>query len=174
MKAAFGLPIVLVLLLALALRLPGVFYGLPLTSLVGDEPSMILGALKMLELHTLVPALHSQEFATLLYYPPYLSYLFLPFFAAILGVEYFLWGGSHALFASYALSDLSPFFIAARLCVAASSLASVWLVYRVAQALWRSERAALASAFLFATSLLDVGLSAVVRHWVPAAVFFLL
>lgn len=167
-------PLWAILLLTLALRLPGIFYGLPLTSSVTDEPSLILGALQMLQLHTLIPAMHPTEFASVLYYPPYLSYIFLIPFAGIAGAEYIVWHGGHALFAAHVLSDLSPFFIAARLVSVAFALASVWLLYRTAESLLRSRRAAFVAAFLFATSLLDVGLSMVARHWVPATFFFIL
>lgn len=167
-------PLWTIALLALALRLPGVLYGLPLTSSVTDEPSLILGALQMLHLHTIVPAMYPAQFNNILYYPPYLSYVFLVPFAGIIGVHYLLWGGTSALFATYAFSDLSPFFIAARLISIAFSIASTWFLYHAAEALLRSRRAALVAAFLFATSLLNVGLSMVARHWVPATFFFIL
>ena len=49
--------LVAILLLALGVRLIGIDYGLPL-ALVHDEPPFIFGALKMLELKTLIPALN--------------------------------------------------------------------------------------------------------------------
>ncbi len=70
--------------LAFLLRVAGISYGLPLT-LIADEPPFILGALQMLQSHTLVPSLHPELFKNILYYPPYLSYLYVLPFAAIAG-----------------------------------------------------------------------------------------
>ncbi|HVV39387.1 MAG TPA: glycosyltransferase family 39 protein [Candidatus Paceibacterota bacterium] len=162
-----------IILLAFGLRIVGIFYALPLTSSISDEPSLILGALQMIQLKTVIPALNPAPFAGILYYPPYLSYIFLTPFIGILGFEYLSWHGGSALFSAHLLSDLSLFFIAARLISIAFTLASVWLLYRIAQSLF-SRRAALVTAFLFATSLLDIGLSMVARHWVPATFFFVL
>ena len=65
-----------ILLLALVLRLWGITYGFPLF-LVNDETPHVYGALKMIELKTLIPAFHQEEFSKVLYYPPLLSYFFL-------------------------------------------------------------------------------------------------
>ncbi|MBI2406557.1 MAG: hypothetical protein HYV25_03170, partial [Candidatus Harrisonbacteria bacterium] len=52
--------ILLIFILAVAffVRIAGISYGLPMW-LVSDEPPFIFGALKMMELRTLVPALHT-------------------------------------------------------------------------------------------------------------------
>ena len=72
-----------ILALAALLRIAGIGHGLPLF-VVDDEPPFVLAALKMLELKTLLPAAHT-EFQDFLYYPPYLAYLLLPFFAFVSG-----------------------------------------------------------------------------------------
>ena len=95
-----------ILALAFLIRIAGVSYGLPLW-LVDDEPPFVLAALKMLELKTLLPALHFADFKTVLYYPPYLAYLYLPFFAALAAVKFLFYKGAANLFAAYLLSDLS-------------------------------------------------------------------
>jgi len=165
--------LLLVLALAFFLRVVGIGYGLPLL-VVGDEPPFILAALKMLQLHTLIPALHHGDFQSILYYPPYLSYLLLIPFALIIGVTYLLFHGSAALLQAHLVSDLSPFFLAARLISVALGTLSVYLAYRVAEALFKSRIAALATAFLLATSLLHIGLSMVGRNWIFASTVFLL
>src|SRR3989344_8445721 len=165
--------LLLVLALAFFLRVVGIGYGLPLL-VVGDEPPFILAALKMLQLHTLIPALHHGDFQSILYYPPYLSYLLLIPFALIIGVTYLLFHGSAALLQAHLVSDLSPFFLAARLISVALGTLSVYLAHRVAEALFKSRIAALATAFLLATSLLHIGLSMVGRNWIFASTIFLL
>ncbi len=162
--------LICILLIAVILRLPGLTYGLPLM-LIADEPSVILGALKMLELHTLLPAHHLADFAAVLYYPPYLSYLYLLPFALIIGFKYLLWHGASALFIPQLVADLSAFFIAARALNILIGGASLILTYATAQSLFRSRRAALVSTFLLATSLAHIALSMTSRHW--SAVTFL-
>ena len=122
---------------AAVLRLAGLTFGLPLT-LVADEPSAIFGALKMLELKTVVPALHSAEFASVLYYPPYLSYLFLLPFAVVGGLGFLLSGQSLEVFTNLLIVDSSIFFILARLLSITASVVSIVLIYQVARRLWRA------------------------------------
>ncbi|MBI4093736.1 glycosyltransferase family 39 protein [Candidatus Kaiserbacteria bacterium] len=166
-----GSPLGIVLLGAFLLRVAGVGYGLPLT-VVSDETPFTFAALKMLQLKTLIPALHTEAFQSILPYPPYLSYLLLLPFAAILGIQYLLWQGSAELFQAHLVSDLSAFFITARLFNVALGALSVFLVYRIAQTLFRSRVAALAAAFLLGTSVLHIALSMVGRNWIPVSFVF--
>ncbi len=163
----------IILTLAFLLRIVGIGYGLPLM-VVGDEPPFVLAALKMIELHTVIPALHEEAFRSVLYYPPYISYLYLPFFVIAIGFKWLLWQGSSALFSSYLLSDLSIFFEIGRVIMVLCGVASVYLVYQTALSLYRSRLAALVAAFLLATSGLHVALSMVGRHWLPVSFLFAL
>jgi len=162
-----------ILLLAFFLRAVGVGYGLPL-SVVYDEAPYTLGALLMIKLHTILPSLHAADFQTVLYYPPYISYVLLAPFVAILGLQYLLWSGDPALFQYHILQDLSPFFIAARLLNVLLGTLSVFLVYRITESLFRSRVAAAAAAFLLATSVLHIALSMVGRQWVPVGTVLLI
>ena len=161
------------LLLAFLLRVGGVGYGLPLT-VVNDEYPFTYAALQMLQLHTVVPAFHPDAFASILPYPPYLSYLLLAPFALITGVKLLLFQGASALFPAYLISDLSAFFITARLLSVGLGVLSVYLIYRVSESLFRSRIAAAAAGFLLATSLLHEALSMVGRNWMPVSFIFLL
>lgn len=169
------LPILLsiILVVAAALRLTGLTYGLPLW-LIDDEPPFILAALKMLELRTLIPALTPEAFNGILYYPPYLSYIYLLPFTAIVGVQYLLWSGPATLFTAFLSSDLSTFFVASRFINVVFGTVSVYLVYKIGSSLFSSKTAGLAGAFLVATSLLHTSLSMVGRHWLPFSLVFLL
>lgn len=160
-------------LFAFLLRLPGISYGLPL-QLVADEPPFVLGALEMLEHKTVVPALNPEVFRGILYYPPYLSYLLLLPFAVIVGVAFALFQGPPELFTAQLLSDLSPFFIAARLVVVVLGVASVYLLYCVAQSVFTSRTVARVASFLLATSLLHEAVSLTARQWLPVSFLFLL
>ena len=161
--------LIFILALAFLIRIAGVSYGLPLW-LVDDEPPFVLAALKMLELKTLIPALHLADFKTVLYYPPYLAYLYLPFFAALAGIKYLFYKGAANLFAAYLLSDLSGFFIIARAINIFLGVASVYLIYKIAKNIFKEEAPALLAAFFVATSLIHAALSMASRHWL--SVFF--
>ena len=165
---------ILLTLLALtfALRIVGIGYGLPLT-VVSDEQPFTLGALQMLNTKTLVPSFNEEAFSVL-YYPPYMSYVLLLPFVAIIGVQWFIWQGSAALFTSYLLSDLTAFFVVARFINIILSVISVYLLFRTAEALFKSRIAAVAASLLLATSILHEALSMVGRHWLPVSFFFIL
>ncbi|HWB33896.1 MAG TPA: glycosyltransferase family 39 protein [Candidatus Paceibacterota bacterium] len=167
-----GAIIWLIVAFAFLVRIAGVHYGLPQT-LVDDEPPFVLGALQMLQTHTIIPALHASAFKDILYYPPYLCYVYLLPFAAIAGAKYLMWHGGSALFAAHLGADLSSFFMAARIISALLGAASVWLVYQVSYAAFKSRAGAAISAFLLATSLIHESLSMVGRHWLPISLIFL-
>src|SRR3989344_5280793 len=162
-----------ILLFGFLVRLSGIFYGLPLFA-VNDEPSLILGALKMLELKTIFPVFHMGEFQNLLYYPPYLSYIYLlPFAVVILGVT--LMKGI-TLGASAIMFGAGPyvFFVIARSINVILGVLSIYLVYRIAESLWGDRKASIAAAFLLSTSILHIALSMVARHWIPISFIFFL
>jgi len=161
------------LALAFLVRIANVHYGLPLW-LINDEPSTILGALKMLELKTLIPAFHVEEFRSVLYYPPYLSYIYLLPFAALIGIKYIALQATPAIFANILASDLSAFFIIARLISIGMALMSAFLVYKITLALFRQKIAALFALFFVSTSFLHISLSANARHWMPVSFIFTL
>ncbi len=161
MQKKHTLLLIAVILLALALRISGIVYGLPLW-LINDEPSTVLGALKMMELKSVIPALHTQEMSSVLYYPPYISYLYLLPFSIIAGFQTVVQG----LSVPEIVANLSPYFIAARLISILAGLISIWLVYKISESLFESKKAALVSTAFAATSLINISLSMSARHWI--------
>ena len=162
-----------ILFFAFFVRIAGVGYGLPLW-LFDDEPSLVTSALKMLEAKTLVPRFHQEEFGGLLYYPPYLSYLYLVPFSVIIGIEYLLFYGDWTQFINYLLVDASSFFITARLMSITFGMLTVGLLYTAAKQIFYSEKIALLSAFFLAFSVTHTNLSSFAIHWIPATFFFTL
>jgi hypothetical protein len=157
--------------LVLLTRLSGIFYGLPLW-IIGDEPSNILGALKMIEVKSFIPALHQDAFKTLLYYPPYLSYLYLPAFLMVGGTEaafYYFQNGSLEHFSDYLSLDLSNFFIVARLFQLGIAIISILLIAKAAEQYSGKARAGLIAAFLVAASPLHIALTVGARPWLAAS-----
>lgn len=162
-------PIFWILIFAFVLRLWGITYGFPLF-LVNDEPALVLGALKMIELQTLIPAWHEAEFRAVLSYPPFSSYFYLVTLAPVLAVHY-LFSGLPPLDAYKDAVTLNPSFlwIAARIINALLGVAMIALVYRIARRVTESERASLLAAIFLSLSFYHLQLSHVVRHWMPAA-----
>ena len=168
----------LVLLAAFLLRLFGIGYGLPLW-VVADEPPAILGALKMMELGSLIPAFHSEEFRNILYFPPYLSYLYLIPFSLVLGFKFLFFWGTFTEFKSFIIADPSSLFLAARFISALFGVGTVWLTYKIGKNIFKKEAVGLLAAAFLALSFLHVDFSHWARHWVPvtfvfALVFYLL
>ena len=161
-----------ILILGFAVRVAGVGYGLPLW-LVADEPPFVLAALKMIELKTIIPGLHAEEFKSFLYYPPYLSYILIPILGIILGFKYFSFEGSLADFTNYLGADLSYFFVGARLLSVALAVLSIYLVYRTAKNIFKEEWPALLSSFFIATSSLHIILSMTSRQWLAISLIHL-
>lgn len=160
-----------ILFFALTVRLAGLTYGLPLW-LHDDEAAFPLAALKMIQLKTIFPAAHFEEFKSVLYYPPYISYFYLPFFAIFLGIKYLFYSGIQ--FTDYLGTDLSGFFIIARLINILLGTISVYLVYKIIKNIWNDKLAASTGSFLLATSLIHSALSMTGRHWLPVSFIILL
>ena len=162
-----------ILIIAFAVRIVGIGYGLPLW-LVADEPPFVLGVLKMIELKTVIPRFHLEEFRSVLYYPPYISYFYLPFFSSMLAVKYLSFEGDRGSFINYLGADLSDFFMVARFLNVILAVFSVFLVYRVAKNIFKDEWIGLASAFFLGTSSLHILLSMTSRQWLAVSFIYIL
>lgn len=167
----FRKPIFLILLAALVLRLWGISYALP-QFFVNDERANVYGALKMLELKTLVPAWHSDEFKKVLNYLPLPSYVYLMFLTPVIGIGYLFSGaGNLAAYQTALVLDPTIIFLAARLLIALMGTAMVLATYQLGRKMFSSERTGLLAAIFLAVSFYHVQLSHVTRHWMPAALF---
>lgn len=162
-----------ILVVGLLLRIVGVTYGLPLW-LVGDEPPFVLAALKMIELKTLLPVFHQEEFSTFFYFAPYLSYIYLIPFVGILGAKFLVFSGNTAEFIKFLLGNLSAFFTTARIMSALAGTATVWILYKTALNIFRNRIVALLSAGFLSLSTFHVLLSHWGRDWSWAVLFFTL
>ncbi len=153
-----------ILLLALLIRLPGVPYGLP-DHLIADEEVNVYSALQMIQLKTLLPVFHPDEFK-ILYSPPMLAYVYLLFFIPTLGIMYVFSGmPPTSAFADMLILDPSLLWIVGRLVNVGISLGALYLLYRIAHYLFANRTIAITSSLLLATSFIDVTLAATTRHW---------
>lgn len=163
--------VIAVLAVGFLLRLWGVDYGLPFP-LVSDEEVMLGGALKMLEIRSLVPALHP-EAMSILYYPLALPYLYLALMTPVIAGLYVLNGlPPMDQLGLIVLDNLGPIWLAARLSSVAMSTATLYIVYRLGSSLFRSPVAGLVAASLMTFDYMHVMLGHVARHW-SATVFLI-
>lgn len=156
---------------ALFLRLWGITYGFP-DLLVLDEPSLTRGALTMIKLHTLIPALHPADFATM-YYPPFTAYLYVLVLAPVMGLGYLF---SHAPslgdYATGLILDPTPAWIATRAVSAFIGALTVYFLGRLAERIYPGS--GIFAALFLATSFLHVEFSHIARHWAPSFLFITL
>ena len=159
------------------IRLIGIGYGLPF-HVFSDEEALINGALRMIEMRTLLPVFHWEVFQDLLYYPPFLSYIFALLFLPLALVKFFAMGmPSMSVFKEALVIDPSLFWYGARTMTALLGAGNGILIYAIARRVFRGADAAFAAVFasaLFAMSFIDATLSATARHWVPTLFFSLL
>jgi glycosyltransferase involved in cell wall biosynthesis len=162
-----------ILLGALLIRLSAVPYGLPY-HVIGDEETNVYGALTMLQLHTLLPVLHQQDFK-ILYEPPLLAYLYALCFVPTLAVLYLLWGlpDFHTFIAHLTLDPSALWYIGRSIDVL-FSIGSIGLVYLLGRAVFKREEPALLCAFFLASSFLTTTMASMARHWTPSIFFSLL
>jgi len=165
--------LLLILALAFILRIAGVNYALPLT-VVADEPAHLYGPLQMLESRTLLPGLHPEEFLQKLYFPPYLSYLFLPFVSLVLGIWFLIVHVPLETFKHLVALDPTYLFLVARFLSALAGTGAVYFVYKAAKNIFRDEHPALLSATALAFSYLHVDFSHWGRHWSFVTLIFAL
>lgn len=153
----------------------GLGFGLPL-HLVGDEESLIGGALKMASTGLFLPAVDQAQFATL-YYATLLPWLYL---AALLPYAAFVYVGVPAVgsmtdLAEYLAVHLDIIWVIARSVSLVAGALLIVVVHKLAKVFFPNQRSiALIAAYLMMTSLLHLQLSLVARHWVFTALFFAL
>jgi hypothetical protein len=123
-------PLTYILLFSAVIRLIMVKYGLPFW-LYNDEPPFVLATLKMLQLKTVLPVLHEEAFKPFFYYPPYISYLYLPFFVLVLGAKLLFFIGSLNDLQTVIASDPSILFLTARVITIIISLITIAIVYKI-------------------------------------------
>lgn len=148
-------------------------YGLPFW-LYNDEPPFVLATLKMIQLKSILPVLHQEAFKPFFYYPPYISYLFLPVFLFVILLQYLNFQGNISELQSILASDPSVFFIAGRFVMIILSLLTIYLIYRITESLTKDRWSSFFAAFFFSTSLMHISLSVTGKQWMPILLFYTL
>jgi len=159
----------LIIVLGASLRLFGITYNLPLSSPVGDEVRLVSGSLKMLSQGSFIPDFAHGSYFPLLYYlfiPGLLIYaLFLLLFSdinSLIGIK------------DSVILSLGSWLIVGRLISVILGVASIYLLYLIAQKLFNDKNISLIAALIFALSPLNVALSHFGRVWTPQLFFILL
>ncbi len=159
-----------VLFLAAILRLWGISYGFP-NILFNDERALVYGALKMMELKTLIPAFHPEEFKVL-YYLPAMSYVYLIYLAPLIVLKYLFAGlPDFSIFKAGLILDPTFLWYSARFLNALIGVLGVYAVYKISSVFFKNKRAAIFSALFLAFSFYHIQLSHMSRHWIPAVSF---
>lgn len=164
--------ILLIIFLAFVLRIWGVAYGLP-GLFVGDEKSIVGGAMKMIYERNPLPVLQPDVFR-LLYYPTLIPWVLLIFFIPW-SVFIYLTGDFSSLSALRDHFVLNPeaFFLIARIINVFFSTATVFLIYIVGKKIF-SRWAGLLAALIYAVSWLPIHQGHFVKHWNVGGFFALL
>lgn len=155
--------ILLIILLAFILRIWGVTYGLP-GLFIGDEKSLVGGALKMIYEKNIFPVLAPDNFR-LLYYPVLIPWIYLIFFIPYLFFIYFT--GDFSSFSEikdYFTLNPEMFFLIARIINVFFSVATIYLIYLATKKIF-SKRAGLLAALIYAVSWLPVHEGHFSKHW---------
>lgn len=159
---------------AFVLRVIGIGYGLPF-HLFSDEEALIYGALRMIELKTFLPVFHWQEFNGLLYYPPFLSFIYTLAFLPALVFKYVLSGfPTFSSFREMLVLNTSLFWYIARFIVTCFSVGNIYLVYLITNHFFRDKKLAILSSLFLTVNFVDITVSSTARHWVPTLFFSLL
>ncbi len=166
-------PITWIIIFAFLIRIAPINYGLPMW-LYNDEQPFVLATLKMMQLKTLLPVLHQEAFLPFFYYPPYINYLYLPFFLLTTTISLIGFPGTLSDFQTQIASDPSVFFITGRLIITILSLLSIYFIYKTTEAITKERRSAIIASFLTATSVIHLTLSITGKHWIPIFLFYTL
>jgi len=162
--------IYILLAVCVAFYIFGIWYGLPYF-FVGDEQSLIGGALKMLQLKNPFPVLQPQEF-NLLYYPVLIPYVLNLFFIPVLLVFYFVGGFSGLnVFQDYLILNSGALIITARIVSVLFGLGLVFLIYQITKEIIKNSWASLLGATIFGLSFYQLQMSHFARHWIYTAFF---
>ena len=166
-------PILLIVLLAFVLRIWGSWYGLP-GLFVGDEKSLVGGALKMIYQQNIFPVLEDSHVFRLLYYPTLIPWIYLILFAPYTIFVYLMGNfASIAELRDFFIMDPSPFFLIARIINTFFATATVWLIYLITKKIF-NYRTGIIAALLYAVSFLSIHQGHFSKHWNIAMFFALL
>ncbi len=156
-------PILSIVVLAFIFRVWGVAYGLS-GLFIGDEKSLVGGALKMIYEKNIFPVLAPDAFR-LLYYPAFIPWIYLIFFVPWLIFSYFTGDfNSFSQVKDYFTIYPESFFLIARLINVGFSAVTIFLVYLAAKKLF-SKRVGLYSALIYAVSWLATEQGHFSKHW---------
>lgn len=124
----------LILFLFLILGSWGIHYGLP-EHYIGDEESLIGGALRMLQNRHFIPALHPKEFA-FFYYPPGLAYILILVWLPVIGFFWLHFGFDWTALQNYFALDQTVLWLVARGMAVLAGAVTLAVVYRISRELY--------------------------------------
>lgn len=161
----------MIMLLAFVLRFWGCWYGLP-SLFVGDEKSLVGGALKMIFERNIFPVFNPAAFR-ILYYPVLIPWIYLVVFVPYVFFVYLTGNfASIAELRDFFIINPANFFLMARLINVFFSAGWIWLIYLLTKKMF-SKRAGLIAALLAAVAWLPIHQGHFSKHW-NIGIFFAL
>ncbi len=160
--------LIIILIISFVVRVVGLTYSLPLSTVVGDEIVITAGSLRMLAEKTLVLSFPHSDYFPLAYY------FYLPVLVLyILYLRFFSSYHSFGAIKELGILQTGKFLIAGRIVSVLFGALSVLLIYLISQNLFKNKRISLIASSLFALSPLNVLMSHFARVW-SVQIFFIL
>src|SRR3989344_6206268 len=147
----------------------GIFFSFSIPQAIGDETVIMAATLKMIAEHSLRPDYPTN------YHMPLGTYLYLPFFLALLVFLRLsgLFGSSEELI-RFGTLDYAKLLPMARFISALLGVASIYIVYRICQKLFKIPFISLVASFLLATNMMFLYLAHAGRVWMQQIFIILL
>jgi len=161
-----GRTLLIILILAFALRISGMFFGLPHADVFGDEMSNTITSFRVLDNQSLI-----LPFSAKAYLPPLFSYLLATVngLIGVIGIALGKFAGI-AGFKEFVILYKEWFLAPSRIIAALFGVGTVYLTYLLAKKIF-SEKIALLSAFLLAINFLHVHETGIGHIWSPLVFF---
>src|SRR3989338_2664167 len=146
--------LIIILAASFVVRVIGINYNLPFSTVVGDEIVITAGSLKMLGEQALTPPFQRSNYFPLSYY------LYIPFLLLyILYLKFFSPFGALEAIKELGILRMGNFLIAGRFISVLLGVASVLLIYLISRRLFQNKRTSLIASALFCISPLNVLMS---------------
>ncbi|TSD02428.1 MAG: hypothetical protein Athens071424_74 [Parcubacteria group bacterium Athens0714_24] len=161
--------LIIILFFALAIRLWGISYNLPLSTDIDDEIVVLAGSLRMMAENSLIISSSHGSYFPLSYY------IYIPFLlVSILYIKFFTPLNTFAQIKELGLLHTGQFLIVGRLISALFGVLSVFLIYLIAEKLFKNKRISLLSSLILSISPLNILMSHFARVWTIQVFFMLL
>ncbi len=150
----------------------GIWYGLPM-HLVGDEESLIGGAMKMIETQNLIPTMAPDDF-NFLYYPVLIPYAVIVSIIPLIMFKLVYFGFDFTAVRDFFAMNQTGIWASARIASAFFGSLLVVVLYKFSFFISKNRKIAFLSSVFLVFSFFQLVLSNFVRHWIYSVFFIYL